>query len=102
MMKEKSILSIKTLVCLVLMAMGCLGTTGCFSMVARNFPDTHPRVYPGVYFVAGNLPHEVTENHDFWAVLTGLVDLPLEAIFDTIMLPYDGVAIYRHHVKYNQ
>lgn len=100
-MKSEEWSTIKPFVYAALTAVVCEGNTGCLSVYARNYPDTHPSVYPGVRFDAGVISCAVTERHELWLWgAIGLVDIPFSVIFDTILLPYDAAAKQRYQVQY--
>ena len=89
------------IVCAALISVLCLLNTGCLSVFARNYPDTHPRVYPGVHFDADVISCAITERPELllWVPI-GLLDLPFSATFDTILLFHDWRAQRRDRVDW--
>jgi uncharacterized protein YceK len=67
----------------VILAAGLLGLTGCGSMTAR-WRGERGGAYPGVKMDAEHATRYSTEGE--WIAL---FDIPLSAVLDTIMLPYD-------------
>jgi uncharacterized protein YceK len=77
--------------CLVLAA-ATLAGAGCASISARTGkyePYVYPTVYPGPKTIIYGMQHKQGVAHNILVWPCGIIDFPLSAALDTVLLPFD-------------
>ncbi len=77
--------------CLVFAA-ATLAGAGCASISARTSesePHLYPTVYPGPKTIIYGMQHKQGVAHNILVWPFGIIDFPLSAALDTLLLPFD-------------
>jgi uncharacterized protein YceK len=79
----------KTSIAFFLVGFFVLTISGCSSISARAHDKFYPGVYPGVRNSAYYISHPQENDMPVVAVPFGILDFPLSAALDTVLLPFD-------------
>jgi uncharacterized protein YceK len=75
--------------CLALLESGCASICARTGQVEPDVPKIYPGVYPGPQLLIYELKTPRGVEHNVMVRTCGIIDFPLSAALDTVLLPFD-------------